>query len=475
MMGCAAKPVQQAAFPELAALRDSIEHKVYKKVKAAVVYQGGEVLVEEYYNGMSSNDIHDARSVGKSFASALLGISIDEGHISSLDLPISDFYDLKDYKNYSEEKGQIKLRHLATMSSNFFGNDDDMDTPGNEEHMYDKPNWVQWTLNLPLDQARNTGESWQYFTAGVVVLDNNGAITECNPAAENLLGTPLLSRQWRDVVENSFSPRWDDGHDMTLVDGRSVNISTQSLDGESGQLVLLKEVTETRQLQEQLGQLKRLSAMGEMAASLAHQIRTPLSTAVLYASNLKNTYCDRARQLRFTEKLLSRLQHLETLIEDMLLFARGGSFDFKCYRIRDLLEDFVKGIEQLQGRVTISLDVSKLDQSVEVNVNQHAISSVLQNLVDNSINASSGPLQLTIEAGISDEGWLEILVSDDGPGIPGDVQDKIFDPFFTTRSSGTGLGLAVADSVIKSHGGTIRLLKENKLTTFRIKLPVASD
>ena len=170
MMGCAAKPVQQAAFPELAALRDSIEHKVYKKVKAAVVYQGGEVLVEEYYNGMSSNDIHDARSVGKSFASALLGISIDEGHISSLDLPISDFYDLKDYKNYSEEKGQIKLRHLATMSSNFFGNDDDMDTPGNEEHMYDKPNWVQWTLNLPLDQARNTGESWQYFTAGVVVL-----------------------------------------------------------------------------------------------------------------------------------------------------------------------------------------------------------------------------------------------------------------------------------------------------------------
>ncbi len=346
------------------------------------------------------------------------------------------------------------------------------------------------SLNSELSEARNE-KVQQYeekekianrlqhllniLPAGVVVLDNNGAITECNPAAENLLGTPLLSRQWRDVVENSFSPRWDDGHDMTLVDGRSVNISTQSLDGESGQLVLLKEVTETRQLQEQLGQLKRLSAMGEMAASLAHQIRTPLSTAVLYASNLKNTYCDRARQLRFTEKLLSRLQHLETLIEDMLLFARGGSFDFKCYRIRDLLEDFVNGIEQVQGRVTVSLDVSKLDQSVEVNVNQHAISSVLQNLVDNSINASTGPLQLTMEAGISDEGWLEILVSDDGPGIPGDVQDKIFDPFFTTRSSGTGLGLAVADSVIKSHGGTIRLLKENKLTTFRIKLPVASD
>ncbi len=388
------------------------------------------------------------------------------------------------------------LEHLPNSQQKFYGKElESAFSSFNQassalEEVYRELETKVSSLNSELSEARNE-KIQQYeekerianrlqhllniLPAGVVVLDNTGTITDSNPAAENLLGKPLLSMQWRDVVENSFSPRWDDGHDITLVDGRSVNISTQSLDGESGQLVLLKEVTETRQLQEQLGQLKRLSAMGEMAASLAHQIRTPLSTAVLYASNLKNTCCDRARQLRFTEKLLSRLQHLETLIEDMLLFARGGSFDFKCYRIKSLLKDFVNSIEQDKDMVKISLDVSKLDESLEVDVNQHAISSVIQNLVDNSTNAATGPLQVIIEASINPEGWLEILVSDDGPGIPGDVRDKIFDPFFTTRSNGTGLGLAVADSVIKSHGGTIRLLEENELTTFRIKLPVAGE
>lgn len=164
--------MKQEAFPKLSALRDSIEQQVYEDINAVVIYQKGKLLVEEYYNGTTKNDIHDARSVGKSVASALLGIAIDEGYITSLDQPLSDFYDLKDYENYDEQKGAIKLRNLVTMTSNFDGNDDDFDTPGNEEYMYDQPNWVKWALNLPLDSTRQSGESWQYFTAGAVLIGN---------------------------------------------------------------------------------------------------------------------------------------------------------------------------------------------------------------------------------------------------------------------------------------------------------------
>ena len=346
------------------------------------------------------------------------------------------------------------------------------------------------SLNSELSNARN--EKIQQFEekekiasrlqhllnilpAGVVVLDENGRITECNPAAESLLGPALVSREWRDIVENSFSPRWDDGHDITLLDGRSVNISTQSLENEGGQLVLLKEVTETRQLQEQLGHLKRLSAMGEMAAALAHQIRTPLSSAVLYASNLKNTYCDRARQLRFTEKLLTRLQHLEALIEDMLLFARGGNFDFKSYKLLGLLEEFSNNFDQGDSEICVRLELNTLADSLEVNVNEHAINSVLQNLVDNAVNANANSTVITIQVKEESGQHVAIFVSDNGPGVPEEIQDRIFDPFFTTNSSGTGLGLAVADSVLKSHGGSIKLLKDTNQTTFRIRLPIASE
>ena len=115
----------------------------------------------------------------------------------------------------------------------------------------------------------------------------------------------------------------------------------------AGQLILLKEVTETRQLQQQLGRLKRVSAMGEMASSLAHQIRTPLSSALLYASNIQHSMLDTSRRKRFTGKLIERLQHLEKLVEDMLLFARGGNFDAKQQALDGLLQQFHDSVDTL--------------------------------------------------------------------------------------------------------------------------------
>lgn len=162
---------------------------------------------------------------------------------------------------------------------------------------------------------------------GVVVLDGSGSVQDCNPAALGLLGEPLLGESWRDLVRREFAPPWDDGHDITLHNGRCVNISTQALVGEPGQIVLINNVTETRELQAGLNRYRRLSAKGEMAASLAHQIRTPLSSAVLYLSNLSRGQLDEAMRQRFTRKALTRLRHLEQLVDDMLVFARGGNFE----------------------------------------------------------------------------------------------------------------------------------------------------
>src|SRR5690606_35722318 len=159
--------------------------------------------------------------------------------------------------------------------------------------------------------------------AGVVVIDQAGRVAECNPAAVELLGEPLRGARWLDVIARSFAPRSDDGHEISLQDGRRIAIATRSLDGEPGQLLLLTDLTETRALQQRLARHQRLSAMGRMMSSLAHQIRTPLSAAMLYAGHLCDRELSGEQIRRFSHKILDRLNHLEQQVRDMLIFVRG--------------------------------------------------------------------------------------------------------------------------------------------------------
>nr|BFE90467.1 hypothetical protein GCM10020185_10030 [Pseudomonas brassicacearum subsp. brassicacearum] len=158
---------------------------------------------------------------------------------------------------------------------------------------------------------------------GVIVIDAHGRVREANPAACELLGLPLEGELWRHVIARCFAPREDDGHEVSLKDGRRLSISTRSLDAEPGQLVLLNDLTETRHLQDQLARHERLSSLGRMVASLAHQIRTPLSAALLYASHLTEQQLPMETQQRFAGRLKERLHELEHQVRDMLVFARG--------------------------------------------------------------------------------------------------------------------------------------------------------
>ena len=138
---------------------------------------------------------------------------------------------------------------------------------------------------------------------GVIVIDGHGIVREANPAAIDLLGLPLEGELWRHVIARCFAPREDDGHEISLKNGRRLSIATRSLDAEPGQLVLLNDLTETRHLQDQLARHERLSSLGRMVASLAHQIRTPLSAALIYASHLTDEQLPTATHQRFAGRL----------------------------------------------------------------------------------------------------------------------------------------------------------------------------
>lgn len=153
---------------KIRALNQKIAEKRFRDITSIVVIKNGELILEEYFNKYNRDSLNDTRSVGKSFASALMGIAIKDGYIKNENQKISEFYDLKTFKNYSSQKENVTIKSLLTMSSGFEGNDQDEESPGNEENMYPTDNWIKFTLDLPMTENK-TGETWNYFTAGAVL------------------------------------------------------------------------------------------------------------------------------------------------------------------------------------------------------------------------------------------------------------------------------------------------------------------
>lgn len=155
---------------KMEALNRKIAERRFEDINGIVVLKDGQLLIEQYFNGESRESLHNPRSVGKSIASTMMGVAIDEKYIQSEEALLKDFYDLRNFKNYSTTKDSVTLKSLLTMSSGFVGDDDDYSNPGNEENMYPTDNWVQFTLDLPMQEDKEMGEDFTYFTAGIVVL-----------------------------------------------------------------------------------------------------------------------------------------------------------------------------------------------------------------------------------------------------------------------------------------------------------------
>ena len=151
-------------------LNTDIANYSLKEITSVVVIYDKKLLIEEYFNDANRSSLHDTRSAGKSFASTLMGIAINDGYIKNENQTLNKFYNLKEFENYDVKKDSVKIKDLLTMSSAFDGSDQNGDSPGNEENMYPTDNWVKFTLDLGMDKSKTNGGKWDYFTAGVVLL-----------------------------------------------------------------------------------------------------------------------------------------------------------------------------------------------------------------------------------------------------------------------------------------------------------------
>lgn len=314
--------------------------------------------------------------------------------------------------------------------------------------------------------------------AGVVVIDANGIVVQANPAAAVTLGVAvsdvLVGQSWA-TIEAAHLVASETPSEYAADGSRRLAVTVTALDSAGGRIVLLHDITEAHRLKTQIERNERLAAMGEMAAQLAHQLRTPLAAALLYTANLENPDIAPPVRISIAQKAVARLKHLERLIQDMLLFARGEVLGREAINVDDLANELQHTIEPLARARQIAFHVEVAGGMPPLQGNRKALVGALVNLLENALEAAgaAGSAGEVVFAAASLGGALAFRVRDNGVGMAPEVVARLFEPFFTTRAEGTGLGLAIARGVARAHNGNIEVRSAPGAgTEFIVTLPL---
>ncbi len=307
---------------------------------------------------------------------------------------------------------------------------------------------------------------------GVLVLDPQGLIQEANTAARQLLSEPLLGLSFDAALARARAGTPQAGDPVELRNGRYINLSRRELDG-GGHVILVTDVTDAHAMQSMLARQQRLLTLGELAAGLAHQIRTPLAAALLYSSRMTLAAGSPEDLARCAERTVESLRQLDRLVNDMLAFAHGGAARERV-SVSALLEQVAQWLRPAL-RPGVQLTIRTEAPQLAVRANAPSLVSVLLNLATNALQAANGPLHLELLGRRTAGGRAQIVVRDDGPGIPQSLRERIFEPFFTTREHGHGIGLAIVRSVVEAHGGSVCLAPADRGATFIVELPAEAS
>lgn len=329
------------------------------------------------------------------------------------------------------------------------------------------------------------------LTDGVLVVNQDMRVERCNEAAASLMGIAHAEMQGmyycdvtnglgneravRAAITNGLA-RIDEqrqGHDRT---GDEIHVLAavapiRTDDGcIAGAVEVLRDVTDLRRLEAQVQSRERMAALGEMAASVAHEIRNPLGTIEGFARLLRRDLADEPSSARLAEKIVEGAQNLNYVITTLLNYARPMALTLDSFAVDRLLADLEENLVAQALERGVVLDVRPTVVSGYGDPRQ--IRQVLLNLGINAIQACSEGDRVAVQA-MRSHGRLLFKVADTGCGISKEYLDRIFDPFFTRKDGGTGLGLSLCHKIIEGHGGAIKVeSNEGEGTCFTVTLPL---
>ncbi len=298
--------------------------------------------------------------------------------------------------------------------------------------------------------------------SGVLVLDAEGRVLDANRAARSFLGD-LRGLPLPDSLQNPVRS-WE----QTLGEGaarRHVLCSRSGMEDGSS-VLLIEDVSRIREMEALVEREERLSAVGRLAAGLAHELRNPLASL---SGSIQLLRSDRPDPLH--DIVLREVKRLNELVEEFLDSSRPVGIRLETVNINELVGELVVAIRNDPRCGDRVFDFSPSEEELVGRVDPSRMRQVLWNLLLNAAQASSSGGHIRLECRLRSD-HLEIVVEDEGRGIEPDVLPRIFDPFFTRRAGGTGLGLANVERIVRAHGGRIEVQSAPKKgTRFTLVLP----
>jgi PAS domain S-box-containing protein len=366
--------------------------------------------------------------------------------------------------------------------------------------------------NEQLAQSLRKQEEIQLYLNSILESMNNGVIgvnmmeriTHFNKAAADITGfapDEVIDKPYADLFTKNSEGETSLLHvlrtgrglarDEKVVwhkDGHPVPVSFQTamLKDPSGvplgAVEIFSDISRIKALEEEMQQAKTMAALGEMAATVAHEIRNPLSAMGMWATLLEREVAPESQSRTILHRILEGLSRLNRIVSNLLVYSRPVRPQLRAVALQQVVNETIDFVEieiERQGQ-GIRVNKAWAQEPVNVLVDPEKLQQVIMNLSLNAIQAmpKGGVLTVQIDpaAGGANAGYASFCVNDTGCGITRENLEKIWVPFYTTKSNGTGLGLAIVKKIVESHAGVIEVTSEiDKGTAVRVFLPLAKQ
>ncbi len=342
------------------------------------------------------------------------------------------------------------------------------------------------------DFSENIVES---LNVGVLAVDLEGRVESWNTQLEQMIGVPrheAVTRKLEEVLPPDLvaevAARAADEHVSGIYKfhlhnraGRPlvVNVSIAPLVGKAGErigrLVLLDDITQRVRLEEQLVQTEKLTSLGLLAAGVAHEVNTPLAVISNYIQMLAKQLPGDDPRHKLIDKIVKQTFRASEIVNNLLNFSRTGAAEFTAVNLNAVVEETLSLVTHPFRTARVNVIKALQKELPPVLGSNNRLQQVFLNLFMNARDAMPNGGMLEVRTA-TNNGYVEVEVTDTGVGIPRENLIRIFDPFFTTKSSGrgTGLGLSVSYGIIKEHAGKIDVRSTpGKGTSFRLEFPAA--
>ena len=339
--------------------------------------------------------------------------------------------------------------------------------------------------------------------AGVCTLDSHGKVLTWNKAAEDITDVPAdeavgkrfpkivdrigISKADKDGIIGAINRVMDTGEkylgykqELHTIDDETVcvNMNISQLRDHVGEMlglvIIFEDVTKEVQMENEMRRISELAAVGQLAASVAHELRNPLSSIKGAAQYLRKEYGDHVALCEFLDIIVEEVNILDKVTTEFLDFARPTKLNLRETDINDVLFRTIQFMQLAITKQKVQVEQVLAYDTPRIMADDKQLEQVFRNMILNALQAMPNGGELVLSSEAAEDG-VKVIVEDTGVGIPEEALNQIFVPFFTTKTKGTGLGLSIVQKIIENHGGRISATSvPEQGTTFEIFLPICS-